>query len=236
MHGIEQNIADARESIIAQYLAYLDEKAFPCVGAKAARARQQLCCMVVDNMESRMEDKRILQFVYAFIDAFRMSPNLFHSATIIFRQPAVEDECMYDVLFWNALQSLSNLDVKYYPYDARVHQDTSSHHFSFSLKSEALYVIGLNPKSSRISRRFAYPAIVFNPHSQFEKLREEDRFLHLKEVIRKRDIACSGSVNPMLLDFGAGSEVYQYSGVQHPKEWKCPLKIHHAKPADHSAP
>jgi FPC/CPF motif-containing protein YcgG len=237
MHRMEPNIvSEMHETIITRYLAYLDKKAFPCVGAKAALARQQVCCMVADNMETRLEDQRILHFMYTFIDAFRNSPNLFHSAAIIFTGPAINNEERYDALFWNTLQSLSSLDAKYYPYDTRVNSNTASHHFSFSLKSEALYVIGLNPKSSRMSRRFAYPAIVFNPHSQFEKLREEDRYLHLKEVIRKRDIACSGSVNPMLLDFGAGSEVYQYSGMQHPKEWQCPLKIHHAKPDDHSAP
>src|SRR6186997_3253532 len=197
MDGMEPHIAtDAREAIIARYIAYLDQKSFPCVGAKAARARQQISCIVVDNMESRLEDNRMLQFMYEFIDAFRSSPNLFHSATIIFSAPVIEDEGLYDALFWNTLQALSNLDANYYPYDTRVHQDPASHHFSFSLKSEALYVIGLNPKSSRMARQFAYPAMVFNPHSQFEKLREEDRYQHLKDVIRKRDIAFSGSVNP----------------------------------------
>jgi FPC/CPF motif-containing protein YcgG len=49
----------------------------------------------------------------------------------------------------------------------------------------------------------------------------------MKDVVRKRDIAYSGSVNPMLTDFGNASEVYQYSGRKYEDTWQCPLKINH---------
>jgi hypothetical protein len=41
--------------------------------------------------------------------------------------------------------------------------------------------------------------------------------------VRKRDIAYSGSINPMLNDFGNASEVYQYSGKQYTSDWVCPF-------------
>jgi len=46
----------------------------------------------------------------------------------------------------------------------------------------------------------------------------------MKNIVRKRDVALSGSINPMLQDFGAASEVYQYSGMQYDSTWQCPFK------------
>jgi FPC/CPF motif-containing protein YcgG len=71
--------------------------------------------------------------------------------------------------------------------------------------------------------------MVFNAHSQFEKLREENHYSRLQQVVRKRDIAYSGSVNPMLADFGEVSEVFQYTGMQYDADWKCPFNSPHAK-------
>jgi len=85
-------------------------------------------------------------------------------------------------------------------------------------------VIGLSPNSSRDARRFRYPVIVFNPHAQFEELRSLKRFEKMKNIVRKRDVELSGSINPMLQDFGADSEVYQYSGMQYDRNWECPYK------------
>jgi FPC/CPF motif-containing protein YcgG len=47
----------------------------------------------------------------------------------------------------------------------------------------------------------------------------------MKKVVRRRDELYSGSVNPMLKDFGEAPEVFQYSGKQYDSTWKCPL--HH---------
>ena len=135
---------------------------------------------------------------------------------------------LFDELLWQRLQALANLDSNIYPFDKRVNNSPSSPDFSFSLKEEAFYIIGLHAGSSRESRRFSYPALVFNPHAQFEELRGSGKYEMMKNVVRKRDIAYSGSVNPMLEDFGVASEVYQYSGRKYDNTWQCPLKINHA--------
>ena len=51
------------------------------------------------------------------------------------------------------------------------------------------------------------------------------RYEKMKTIVRKRDIVYSGSVNPMLTDFGEASEVYQYSGRKYDSDWKCPLNF-----------
>ena len=84
------------------------------------------------------------------------------------------------------------------------------------------------PSSSRPLRRFSYPVLVFNPHLQFELLRRSGKYEKMQQVVRKRDIAISGSIKPMLKDFGEASEVYQYSGRKYDETWQCPSKINHA--------
>jgi len=217
------------EEIIREWTAHLEDAAFPCVAAKAALVKEQIALKVVGHMACPKDDKEILDFIYNFVDQYRQSDKLFHSVVIIFQQPDVYDEKMYSRFFWSRLQAISDLDAEEYEYDHRVDADPESEHFSFSLKGEAFFCIGLHPAASRPARKFKYPAIVFNPHAQFEQLREANQYDKMKNIIRKRDTALAGDINPMLQDFGAASEVYQYTGQKLDNSWKCPLHINHAE-------
>ncbi len=224
------------EEIIAQYLDHLKEKAFPCVAARAALSLDQVACMVAGHMACPKDDASIVQFLYEFIAQYRASGTHYHSAAIIFRGPEIPDEHMFDTLLWQRLQALSDLDAQQHAYDARVSADPASASFSFSIGQEGFYIIGLHPQSSRKARQFPYPVLVFNPHAQFEELRANAHYNRMKKTVRKRDVAYSGSVNPMLDDFGDASEAFQYSGRQYDAGWECPLKINHATTSNHSAP
>lgn len=214
--------------IIELWNEHLENKEFPCVAAKAAMVKAQLNIMVVGHMACPKDDRSILDFIYGFVDKYREAGTLFHSAVVIFDQPEIYNEKMYSQFFWDRLQALSNLDAVNYHYDERVDPHPESENFSFSLKGEAFFIIGMHPAASRDARKFKYPAIVFNPHAQFEQLREANQYSKMKNIVRKRDIALSGSINPMLEDFGSSSEVYQYTGQKLDSSWKCPLNINHA--------
>lgn len=217
-----------KQTFIKEYLSFLEAKEFPCIGAKASYANQLVKCFVADNMACPKDDAVILQFLYDFTDAYRNSNEFYHSAAIIFTGPQMNNEEMFDALLWQRLQALQILDAENYKYDSRVEADPSSAKFSFSIKEEAFYIIGLHAASSRQARRFVHSTLVFNPHAQFEALRASSKYNAMKNTVRKRDIAFSGSVNPMLQDFGESSEVFQYSGRNYDDSWKCPLKITHA--------
>jgi hypothetical protein len=80
---------------------------------------------------------------------------------------------------------------------------------------------------------------VFNPHAQFEQLRSEGKFEHLRAVIRERELALQGSLNPSLGDFGQLSDARQYSGRQTVGPWRCPFHATHTLQkviARHGAP
>lgn len=223
------------ENLINEYYSFLENKEFPCIAAKAAFARKQIKCMVAGNMACPKDDTEIYKFICDFTDVYKNSTEFYHSAAIIFTGPDTMNEEMFDALLWQRLQALEIADAANYKFDSRVEVDPTSSKFSFSIKEEAFFIIGLHPASSRQARRFKYPTLVFNPHAQFEYLKTSSKYDAMKNAVRKRDIALSGSINPMLQDFGDASEVYQYSGRNYDNNWKCPLKITHAIPANNSA-
>lgn len=216
------------QTIIDEYHTYLNAVGFPCAGAKVAQAKRQIRCLVAGELGSDLDDATILQFLYDFIDEYRNSENIYYSAAVIFRESPLTEE-VFDELMWQRLQALHDRDILRYSSDKRVDNDPFSPNFSYSLKEEALFIIGMHAESCRLARRFKYPTLAFNPHEQFQKLRSMNRYESLKDIIRRRDIAYSGSVNSMLDDFGGSSEVYQYSGRRYDNNWKCPLIINHGK-------
>lgn len=222
--------------VIREFQQFIMDEMYPCVAARAAIAREHIACFVADNMECPKDDPMILRFLYQFVSDFRRVNTNFHSAAIIFKGPGQLTENAFDRLLWQRLQALSRLDAQNYAYDPRVNADPSAADFSFSLKEEAFFILGLHHHSARKARRFRYPAIIFNPHAQFEKMRRSDSYEKLKSIVRKRDARYSGSINPMLADFGEKSEVYQYSGRTYDADWTCPLKITHGDTENHSAP
>ena len=211
------------QNIIEEYKAFIGNKTFPCIAARAALASGHIKCMVARSLACPGDDSAILQFLYSFVDEYRLAENAFHSAAIIFSGPQNMSEEDFDRYLWQRLGSLASLDAQQYQWDNRVSADVSSASFSFSIKEEAFFIIGLHPGSSRASRRFAYPVLAFNPHQEFEKLRATHHYEKMKEVVRKRDLAYSGSLNPMLSDFGEASEAFQYSGRKYNSDWKCPM-------------
>ncbi|RZJ72621.1 MAG: YqcI/YcgG family protein [Flavobacterium sp.] len=219
---------DNEKEVISEWMAHIENADFPCIAAKAAMVKEQLNVMVAGHMACPKDDREILKFIYDFVEKYRDADSLFHSAVVIFPQPDIYNEQMYDSFFWSRLQALSDLDAQNYEYDDRVDSNPESGNFSFSLKEEAFFVIGLHPASSRPARNFKYPVIVFNPHAQFEQLRDANQYGKMKNIIRKRDTALAGGINPMLEDFGEASEVYQYTGQKLDNSWKCPLHINHA--------
>lgn len=214
---------DLEDGVFNEYYNFLSNKAFPCVAAKDAMAKGNIKLFVADNIGCPKDDKAILDFMYSFTAFYRKSIKGFYSAAIIFKQPEILNEEMFDALLWQRLAALRSLDALQYQHDSRVAANPTDSNFSFSMMEEAFFIVGLNPMSSRPARRFKYATLVFNPHAQFEAMKKDARYEKMKTIVRKRDVSFSGSVNPMLTDFGEASEVYQYSGKNYDSQWKCPL-------------
>jgi uncharacterized protein len=205
--------------------AFIQAVDFPCVGAKSAVARGELTCSVYDDISSAAQDLDLRKDVCEFIGRLDRTGPVVQSFTAIFRTPEELTEEAFEKDLWNRLQSLHNLDTASgAEWAPETSSDPDSAHFSVSLCGEAFFIIGLHPNASRPARRFSHPALVFNSHEQFERLRDDGRFETMKGIIRDREVAQTGSINPMLSDFGDRSEARQYSGRAVDSDWECPFK------------
>ncbi|RKD17496.1 hypothetical protein BCY91_16910 [Pelobium manganitolerans] len=213
------------ENIIESFKEMVLDKAFPCVAAKDALKKGNVQILTATHLACPHDDQRILDFIYDFIKKFRKQDKGFHSVVILFPHTQPLSEVEFEAYLFQRLKALRALDAKHFAYDPRVSDNPQAKNFSFSLMEEAFFIIGLHPGSSRPARQSPVPAIVFNPHVQFERLRDEERYEKMKAIVRKKDVEYSGSTNPMLMDFGDRSEVYQYSGRQYASGERCPFNL-----------
>lgn len=214
---------DDSDPLADRFRAFISKSEFPCVGAKAALAHGHMHFLVARDITSAWDDLRIYSALFNFVELYRSNPALFQSFVVLFREPALLTEASFETCLWDRLQSLTDKDNWHgQAHDGRVSANPADPHFSLSFANEGFFAVGLHPSASRPARRFSTPAIVFNPHDQFERLREEGIFGGLKEKISRRDEALAGSRNPMLGDFGERSEAPQYSGRAVDGTWRCP--------------
>ncbi|MGC6399657.1 guanitoxin biosynthesis heme-dependent pre-guanitoxin N-hydroxylase GntA [Sphingomonas sp. FW199] len=214
----------AQHELEQRLFAHVEERSFPCVGAKAALARGTLSVLACDRIDSAWDDVRIHDRLMAFVEEYRRDRALYRSMAVVFDGPAELDEPAFEGALWRRVQSLSDKDVwRGQTYDPRVSADPDNPHFSLSFGGEAFFIVGLHPGASRPARRFARPAMIFNLHDQFERLRAEGKYEGMREKILARDEALAGSRNPMLARHGEVSEARQYSGRAVDPEWECPF-------------
>jgi FPC/CPF motif-containing protein YcgG len=215
---------EAQDRLEALLFDHVDDRAFPCVGAKSAMARGTLDVLACSSIDSAWDDVRIHDALMRLAEDYRRDRAMFRSFAVVFEGPGDLSEPEFERALWQRVQSLSDKDVwRGQDYDARVSADPDNPHFSLSFGGEAFFIVGLHPRASRPARRFERPTLVFNLHDQFERLRAEGKYETMREKILVRDEALAGSRNPMLARHGAASEARQYSGRVVDERWACPF-------------
>jgi FPC/CPF motif-containing protein YcgG len=202
---------------------------FPCLGAKAALNAKSYALRVFDELGGSSATTELAAALYDFTRSTASAPSEYATFVAIFERPRDVDEIQFEDLLWKQLRALHAHDSARFDWDPNVRSDPAEPHFSFSFGGQALYVIGMHANSSRNARQFPWPALVFNPHEQFERLRADGKWKRMQETIRERDRELQGSINPMLSDFGEASEARQYSGRSVEDEWRAPFQA--ARPA-----
>lgn len=215
---------EAQERLETLLFDHVDDRAFPCVGAKSAMARGTLDVLACSRIDSAWDDVRIHDALMRLAENYRRDRAMYRSFAVVFEGPGDLSEPEFERALWQRVQSLSDKDVwRGQDYDARVSADPDNPHFSLSFGGEAFFIVGLHPRASRPARRFERPTLVFNLHDQFERLRAEGKYETMREKILVRDEALAGSRNPMLARHGAASEARQYSGRVVDDRWACPF-------------
>jgi len=215
--AFEQRIRDAFGDFVA-------DAGFPCLAARAMLRAGAAHLHVYGAIGSSVVSDALAADLGQFARHASFSGARLTAFVAIFTGRPPASEQAFERRLWTQLQLLHERDDPAAGWDPAVSADPGDPRFSFSFAGTAFFVVGLHPVSSRLARRFRRPALVFNPHAQFERLRREGRFEGLRSRIRARDLALQGSVNPALSDFGERSEAAQYSGRDTTMgPWRCPF-------------
>ena len=212
----------AGNSCRLQFENFIQNAAYPCVGARSALASEGIQIVEATDLRAASDDAIVLDALQNFSPdngSFRALKSL----AIVFPATPALTELQFEEYLWARLSALHERDKTRFAWDESVSADPRSPEFGMSFGGRAFYIIGMHPGSSRASRRSPCAALVFNPHSQFDNLRAAGLYQRFKEVIRARDIALQGTTNPMLADRGERSEAVQYSGRQSEGVWTCPF-------------
>ena len=225
--GANQFLSDA----LVGFRRFVTHEEFPCVGARAAFNSNSYALAVYDELASAAATAALCQDLFEFVQSDLRRGSEYATFVAVFRQPHIADEATFERLLWQQLQNVNLLDASHFGWDPDVQSDPTDPQFSFSFAGQALYVIGMHPNSSRFARQFPWPAMIFNPHEQFERLRADGKWKRMQQTIRERDMQLQGSINPMLSDFGESTEARQYSGRAVEEKWRAPFEPAKSSPA-----
>ena len=212
-------------TVVGAFRGFVLNPAFSCVGAKSAVMHESYRLGVYDQLGDEGPTAGLGRDLFTFSRevADTAEDGEFRSFVAIFRGPTDLDEAAFERRLWDQLRALNRLDSAFHTWDPAVSDDPANPHFGFSFARTAMFIVGLHPHSSREARRFPWPTLVFNPHAQFENLRQEGRWDRLQQVIRQRETQLQGSLNPNLADHGTATEARQYSGRAVEADWQAPF-------------
>lgn len=201
---------------------------FSCVGAKAAVHRGSYRFGMYSAMNTPGTTAGLARDLFAFVQEQMELDEYFTTFVASFTGPPIANERRFEVQLWSQLQHLHQQDRLYHNWDPSVSSDPQDPRFAFSFAGRAFFIIGLSPVSSRWTRRFPWPTLIFNAHYQFNRLRAQGKFTRLQQAIRKREHLLQGSVNATLSNFGETSEAQQYAGRMVEEGWQCPFSTHNS--------
>ena len=207
----------------SQFREFVLDPRFPCLAGKGVVNGRGYRIGTYGVLGSRRSAARLARDLERFLEEERDESRTMRAYAAVFTATPRCNELEFEQRLWEQLVRVDAAAGAGHPWAPGTSADPDDPAFSFSVAGRALFVIGLHRDSSRLARQFRWPTLIFNPHEQFDRLRESQKFDTLKGHVREREIALQGSLNPNLADFGARSEARQYSGRHTEEEWQCPF-------------
>ncbi|MBC5824826.1 MAG: YqcI/YcgG family protein [Candidatus Eremiobacteraeota bacterium] len=206
------------------FRTFIGSGRYPCLGAKAAVNKGTYRFGVYRSLASLGASAGLARDLCAFAFERPHIEGDYVTFVATFDDLDYLDERRFERALWAQLQALSDLDGPNHAWDPTVDADPESKRFAFSFAGTAFFVVGMHPGSSRLARRFSWPTLIFNAHSQFQALRDNGRYGRFVDAVRARELNLQGCVNPNLAQFGERSEASQYGGRAVEDGWKCPFR------------
>lgn len=196
---------------------------FACVGAKGAVQSGGYRFAMYDGFPTNAGTHGLARDLAAFVTEMPYMRARYKTFVAVFNDTSL-DEASFERRLWEQLQALHAVNARAFDWCDRVSSDPRDPNFAFSVAGHPFFVVGMHPAASRTSRRFALPTLVFNSHEQFAELKASGHFARITSLVRERELAIQGSLNPNLAEHGTTSEARQYAGRAVEEDWKCPFR------------
>ncbi len=200
---------------------FVSQKNYPCIGALKAVKTNDYRVGIYKNFGTGESSPQLFRDLNLFLEEQKASNSPYLSFWAAFPDLKYFSEDDFEKALWGELSALASMDKK--PWDPKFSSEASDKNFCFSLSGEAFFVVGLHQHSSRKSRQFEYPSLVFNLYEQFEIITRLGQYESMVQTNRKKSEAFEGDVNPMVEKYGDHWESIQFSGKQNSESWKCPF-------------
>jgi FPC/CPF motif-containing protein YcgG len=205
------------------------KKSYPCVAAIQSVAKHDYVIKSYSSFGQGESGRKLREDLIQFLILRNETNSRFLSFWAIFEDSSpLESEMDFEEKLWKELSMISSEDEQETDW-GKNSTDPLDPSFCISLQGDKLFVVGLHPESSRFSRRFYTPALVFNSFTQFKLFQEEGTYEAMVKTNRARDVKFQGSVNPMVEQYGEQWEAIQFSGRNNSSDWKCPFHLNRLK-------
>jgi FPC/CPF motif-containing protein YcgG len=177
----EEEAPTSATHVVKTFQAMIQCDTYTCLGAKKTEQENNLRFGVFDSDCDRDIGQLITAGLQQFEDDRNNLSKIYASYIAIFPNWAPQTEVDFENSMWQRLQQVHDYDYrKDRPWDESKSTDSMDPNFGFSVNGKAYFIVGLHPNSSRWARRFPWPTLVFNSHSQFELLYFQNSFDKLK--------------------------------------------------------
>src|SRR5690606_14456261 len=155
---------------------FILQENYPCIGAQASVNSNNFCMGVFDSMLDYSSAEGLAFGLYEYILRTKQKNTHFLSYIAVFKNDSFKSELDFEDSLWLLFSKLHNVNKRYFNWSPEVSSNPEDPDFSYSFGGEAFFAVGMHPESKRLARKFPYPAIAFNLHSQFEELKSKNRF------------------------------------------------------------
>lgn len=146
------------------------DKLFPAPAEQVMPYRKYTRYFVADQISSSKNDKEILLFLYSVIEESKSSRQNAYNAVVLFKGPDIQTEDEFEYFLRERLRALVELDSWHFSMGACITGEYPYSDFRINLKAENLNITGLHGLSTRKTRRFPFPAVVFSAANEQKKV------------------------------------------------------------------
>jgi len=218
----DEPIAGRFQHVYNQLSDHVRGDFFPCLAGRSAFRNNAYWIGVYSEMLSPDDTQWLCADLHDFVLWQNSCPSRFSTFIAAFHRPTIAGEEHWEEILWQQLKALHQIDAQHHGWDPIATADPADKEFSFSVGGRAFFLVTLHPAASRMSRRFPWPALVFNALYMFHDLYAAGEAEKFKKVVRERDMRLQGTINPNLHRAAEVSRAREYSGRAVPLDWQCP--------------